>query len=270
MKKTIILFGLIIVLFLLIACAPVSVEESPVLEQEEIITEPVEEPVEESVVPVVQSPSDTVVIEEKELSDNQDSDEVSILLDKSKTITNYRYKVYSAVRNQYDQMIQDPVMEITIKDNKVKVTYTSPEKEGNNLFYSEIYLSGNQSYGTCQKTTVLCKEFKEKYFSVDYSFEDLGELLLDYVEKVPSSADIVNSEVVKGRKADVLEYVNEVGNKEELSIDLYSGLPVKRIVYKTVDGEDLIQETSTFDLIYFKGIKDSDVSLPSGYEELET
>jgi len=75
-------------------------------------------------------------------------------------------------------------------------------------------------------------------------------------------AEKAGTEVIENRQTTILEYINDEGKREQLSIDDYYGVPLQQIIYEN----DEILEKRTFTKFSVGNVKDSEVTMSSSYE----
>src|SRR3989344_7583320 len=193
--------------------------------------------------------------------------EVAELIEKSADITSFSYLYTSSVRDEYGNYDPEDDYEAQVKKNKIKKIYPEAKKLNSSTFYSEVYLDTEQetAYVTCDFNSVICKDDKQKIYFIRYQAAKIDILPLEIIKNIPSSAAIVGTATINDRKATVLEYINSAGNKDKLSLDNYSGFPLKQESFILEDDEELLLQRSAFNLKSFNDIKNADVNVPDNY-----
>ena len=193
--------------------------------------------------------------------------EVAELIEKSADITSFSYLYTSSVRDEYGNYDPEDDYEAQVKKNKIKKIYPEAKKLNSSTFYSEVYLDTEQetAYVTCDFNSVICKDDRQKIYFIRYQAAKIDILPLEIIKNIPASAAIVGTATINDRKATVLEYLNSAGNKERLSLDNYSGFPLKQESFILEDDEEILLQRTTFNLKSLNDIKNSDVSLPENY-----
>ncbi|HLC88539.1 MAG TPA: hypothetical protein VJG49_00740 [Candidatus Nanoarchaeia archaeon] len=195
------------------------------------------------------------------------SAEVAGLIEKSADIASYYYSYSSSIRDEYGNYDQSDDYEAQVKNNKIKKSYLEPVRLNSSTFYSEVYLDAEQetAFITCGLVTVLCEESRQKFYFIRYPAVKIRILPLEIIGNIPATAEKVSTETINGRQAIILEYVNSAGNKERLSLDSYSGFPLKQESFILEDDEEILLQRSAFNLKSFNDIKNADVNVPDNY-----
>lgn len=205
-----------------------------------------------------------VELEIEEVQESYD-EAVKGLIDKGKDINNYKYTFGSTAINQFGSYIQSESFTVFVKESKMKKVYNSPIKYGSNKYYNEVYLEEGKAIAICSERTVECDELYNKAFSV--TDEKVSLLPTELLLQVPFTAKVVGEELIdQRREATILEYLNEKGQLERLSVGQYYGLPLKQAIYKMVDDEQTLVEKNNFNIISVGNVKNADVNLAESYE----
>ena len=195
------------------------------------------------------------------------SSEVTALLKKGASTTNYQYSFQGSVRNNNENYEQTTVPNIYIKDNLQKKSWVNPQKYERNLNYDNIYLESVQSTATaiCASLSALsCEGLENKAFKVEFAPQEVV-YLHKLVTNLPADTKVVGEEVLNSRNCLILEYAINSEKKERLSIDKYYGLPLQRVLYVIENEEQINLEKDSYKIISVNTVKTSDVTLPEGY-----
>ncbi len=184
--------------------------------------------------------------------------EVAQLLEKSQTISSYKYILDSFKGNFYTAYHLE---------EKVKKEYLSPIKFNKELYYDTVYLDENKktAVGICQSKTVLCEGSFNRAFNLDYNTEKIELNPLGVIRGI-NHAKEVTTQTVNGRSAVILEYQNKRGQIEQLWVDDFYGFPLRQEIFS--DNEEII-EKHTFSRIEVGNVKESKVTLPSKFSTIE-
>ena len=138
-------------------------------------------------------------------------------------------------------------------------------------FYSEVYLNNEEetAFATCDLQTVLCNDNRLKISFIRYPAVKINLEPLQVMQNIPKNAQQVGTENIGNRQAIILEYINSEGNKEKLSIDSYSGFPLRQESFIQEDDEEILLQKNNFELKGFNNVKNSEVSVPNDYETIK-
>jgi len=259
---------LVLAIFM-ISCTPGQEEQlmSPAVQQDIMESEEPEFEVEE--VEIIGPEIEEVEVVEIESVEDLEYDEaVADLMAKSEDTDNYKYFFQSSIRNKYGSYESGPSYEVYIKGEKVKKIYPREIKLKEDVYYNEVYLDldKEEAVGICTESGMNCKPIWDKAFELDYPTEKLLMTPWKLIQNIDPETEEVGSEVFDNRNLLILEYDNAKGEKEKLSVDKYSGLPLKRVVYTYEDDEKIILESYTFTMLAVGGVKNVDITLPEKYE----
>ena len=261
MKKNYLLVGLLLTFLLITSCTPNPDSTSTSDQTKDQL------PIPNQINKIMESQPKPTVIEASQVY----SSEVAELIEKSANLNSYHYTFSSSKRNQYESYETVENYEAKIKENKIKKSYSTPVKLSNTLYYSEVYLDTETetALATCDLKTVLCDDNRLQARSLRYPAVKISVNPLEIIENIPKDAKVVGTENIGNRQATIIEYINDEGNKEKLSIDTYSGFPLKQESFIQEDDEDVLLKKNTLNLKSFNNIKNADVTLPEDYELTE-
>lgn len=239
----VILFLLALTSLFLVSCIKISERTEKILD-----IPPAEPP---PIVPIVHSP------------------EIESLIEKSKSITSYKYTFDARTNENYDAYI---------KDYKIRKSYAEVKKLNEDVYYTDVYLNtyidvypGEQQVATviCAKAGTLCESSWLKAYTIDYNKEEIAETPLDLLDAIPAEAKKVGEVVFNGRPVVVVEFPAHYpafeGYTEQLSIDTYYGFPMQQILYKTTDESKEPVVKHTFTAISVNNVQTPDVTIPQNY-----
>lgn len=194
------------------------------------------------------------------------SAEVNEIVQKSSTVTNYKYLFTSRIRSNVGNY-RESSYEVYIKDDQAKKVYLSPVKLREGAFYNEVYLdfTDHTAIGICTHEGVSCEEQGKKGLVLSYSEQALVKIPLDLIKNLSPETKKVGKERFDDREADILEYP-VTGGKVRISVDTYSGIPLKWDVYDVDGDEEILREEDTFTQLVPGNIKAADLTIPAGYE----
>lgn len=196
------------------------------------------------------------------------SQETTAILAKGAAITNYHYFFNSLVRNSGGNYDQTTVPHIHIKDNLQKKSWSGTKRYEDNLFYDQVYLDSDSQTATavCSSVSaVSCADLQNKAFSVSFVSQEVV-YLNKLVTNLPADAKMIGKETIDNRKSIIIEY-SKGKYTEKLSIDEYYGLPLQRILYTIENENQVTLEKDSYTLISVGNVKNSDVTLPSKYNQ---
>jgi len=240
-KLTLSLSVLVLVLFL-ISCAPTAPEQPTAPAPKPVLTEPSTETVDK--------------VPEQKLSPA-----VEQLVSKNHDTTNYKFLLDAFDTNSY---------EVSVKENKVKKVYTNPVKYQRDKFYTTVYLdlTARTAVATCEEPGVLCESIWGKYMQLNFNDQQLSLTPLTVIENIGNDATIVGTENFENRAATIIEYTNDAGMTERVSIDTYYGLPLRQEIYSQQGDERVLQQKHTFTRQAVGSVKNAEVTLSAEYELL--
>jgi len=180
--------------------------------------------------------------------------EVKELIDKSVDAANYQYAYSSSILGVNKLYSPGPTYDVYIKGDKIRKSYLIPFKAGE-AYHSDIYLTGEEAFGVCSHPVIVCKGHEEAV-SLDYDTYKLEMTPRSLTQRVPYEAVVFGKETFDNRKAKILEYFED-GKKVRLTVDIYSGLALKKFVHL----EDEILEKHYFRDLAVGNVKDADVSV---------
>lgn len=194
--------------------------------------------------------------------------EIERLLNKAKPVENYQYYLTSRVRNKYETY--DHVNYYAyIMPSKVKKVYPLPVKLSEEIYYNEVYLDLAAKKATLictDKTFNACRKMEKEAYTAGYEEMKLSLTPKETIGEIPVGAVIKGEEVFNNRKALVITFNNMEGNEVRISLDQFSGLPIKRIVYASSEGDNLLTlEEYRFDKLGVRNVGESEVTLPTDY-----
>ncbi len=209
MKKTMMLMGLILVLFLISCSTPPEV--TPVPQSKPALV------VQEDTTPLVVS---KVPVEEVSTL----TPELAALFNKNKDTTTIYYLYDREKTTGY---------EVFIDGNKAKKIFDNTIKVRTDVYYTTIYLDLNKktAVATCEKGGTLCSPIWNNAYNLDYETVKLDPTPMEIIKQV-KSAESVGSELFENKQLTIYEYTNPAGQKERLSIDSYYGLPHRQVIYE--------------------------------------
>lgn len=186
--------------------------------------------------------------------------EVAELIKKSKAITNYQYTFHSSIRNEFGNLQEQTPYAAYHKDNQIKKVYSPLIKLNREFYYDSVYLFEGRAVAVCSSSAVLCEENFNLPVNISYEQEQLKMTPKDLILTIPFEAKKVREEIFENRNLDVLEY-KENSKRVRLSVDTYSGLPLKKIIYAN-DDEGTILEEYIFYHLALGDVKTKDITLP--------
>ncbi len=199
------------------------------------------------------------------------SPEVTELIEKSANLKSYHYALTVTKRNQYRSYETVENYQAEVKDSKIKKSFPVPLDLNKNIYYSEIYLDTKKetALATCDLKTVLCDDNRLKIYSLSYPDVKINIKPLDIIKNIPKDAKQVGTERIDNRQAAILEYTNAEGNKERLSLDTYSGFPLKQESFILENDEEIMSQKNVFNIKGLNNVKNSGINLPENYEIVE-
>lgn len=195
---------------------------------------------------------------------------VKVYLDKAEKVESYSYHFSSRVLNNFGNFEELKDYNAFVKGNQVKKVYLDQVKYKEGVNYDTVFLNlaEKTTFGVClEKGAVMCSGMDGKAFKIDYGREKLVTPQ-ELMELVPPSAKIVGEETIDRRNTVILGYINARGQQEKLSVDKYSGLPMKRVVYQMEGDQEVVLEKTTFTQLSVGNVKSAEVTLPSGLTQL--
>lgn len=192
------------------------------------------------------------------VSENLDP-EIASLVRKAQGIDNYQYN--------YDAHLSEGYT-VYLKGNKAKKMYSSLVKLRINTYYDEVYVDQEQQTATAICSTLansFCIMVKNKAFRLNYA-EQAPVQPLDLLKDIPASAKRTGTEQVDNRATIMVEFINEQGKLEKLSLDTYYGVPLKQEIYTVQGDEQTLQRKHLFTQLSVGTVKTAEVSLPAGYQ----
>lgn len=273
MNKKILKMALILKLSFLLAIVPLLIScgsEQPVMEELAEMPGQISEAV-ETAADEIGEKTNEIIDEIKEETATEHTPEVAELIAESDDISSYHYSFRSMVRDNVGNFKETASYQAFIKGDKIKKTFISPKEFDNEFYYNQVYLDAQKrvAYAVCEGSGVLCEGFYNKARKISYNTEKISATPLDLIQSIPADAAKVEEETIENRKAAIIAYKNSQGQYEKLSIDTYSGIPLKQIIYTLEDDEEVILEKNTFSLDGINSVKNSDVTLPDRYEITE-
>jgi len=251
-KKTFLITLIALMSFLFIACSP----------EQAVPSEP---STTDTLVEEVQEPS--VVEKEDIITTNLDEETIS-LINKAKGYNNYEYTYDLSSRNQYGSYIQEKSYKVLYKNGQIKKVYSEAVKLGEVFQYNEVYLSENEPKAlvSCTLSSLSCEGYHNKGYRINVGTE-LPEISpLEIVKNIPLSAKNKGSnEVIDNRKTVIINYQTDNGNYENVYLDSYYGLPLKRETYTYDNDEIIILKTERFFRLSVNNVKSSDLTFPESY-----
>jgi len=261
MKNIFLFLGLILILFLIIACTPP--DEPTLFDKEKNNQLPISNQISE----IVENTPVPNIIEESQVY----PDEITELIERSTNLESYHYFFSSSKMNQFESYQAGESYQAYVKGNKIKKIYSEPVKLDSDTHYNEVYLDSKKETAlvTCNSRTVLCDGNRLKAYSLDYAAVKINLNPLEIIKKLPKDVKKIGTEAIDNRQAAVLEYVNADGNKEKLYLDTYSGFPLKQESFIQDDDEDILFQKNNFDLKGINNVKNSDMILPDNHVIVE-
>jgi hypothetical protein len=184
--------------------------------------------------------------------------EVKEFIEKSFDVDNYKYAYSSSILNPNKLYYAEPTYDVYIKEDNIRKSYLSPVKI-DRAYYSDIYLIGfEKALGVCSEVVLVCKGGEEAV-SLNYDEHKLKMTPLDLIQNIPNDALVVGLETFDNRKAKIFEYYLE-GKKVRLSVDIYSGLTLKKLVYGFEDDDEVVLEKHYFRDLAVGNVRNADVS----------
>lgn len=199
--------------------------------------------------------SDELVKDAETEQSSKLSPEIKELLDKGRKIDNYKFLAETSKLDNDVYVQRD--YKLLRKGNLMRKTLIHSLSVAGKPYTDIISnLDDRTSIGICLVLGVTCEKNYLKIISVEY--DDFSGYTTPYtlIEQVPGTAVVARKSLIEQRQSLVLEY-DEAGNRVELSVDTYYGLPLKKEVFRTEDKKVL--ETITFKNLIVNGVKDSDV-----------
>ncbi|MBU1973976.1 MAG: hypothetical protein KKH52_01110 [Nanoarchaeota archaeon] len=260
-----VVFPLILALLMLTSCQNQQLDEL----QEEMGE--VKDKIEETTETIAKNIKEEVNEIKENVEAASHSSEVVELIEKSEKVNSYHYSFISLIRQSNNNYEEVATYQAYLKGDKIKKIYLSPVKLNQEFYYIDIYLNINEktAVGTCSTNSVLCDDLDNQAFKLVYTSEKISPTPLDLLSALPLSAQKIGEETIENRKAAVLSYTNSDGKLEKLSVDTYSGIPLKQIIYQLEDDEEVVLEKNTFSLDGLNDVKNADVTLPDNYELIE-
>ncbi len=182
--------------------------------------------------------------------------EAKALLDKSRGATNYVYLFDASKPGAYY---------VYVRGNKIKKAYLDEQKLNKEIYYSAVYLDLDMktAVATCEIPGTLCGSYWKKAYPALFNTEADILTPIELVDQV-SVATLVGTERFENRDLKLIEYTNEDGRRERLGIETYYGLPMKQIVYRSSEEEEILTQ-HTFTKLSVGQVKASDVTMPADY-----
>lgn len=177
--------------------------------------------------------------------------EISSLISKGKSVTSLEYR-YDSGNSQ--------VIQVLFKDTKIrKISPLSTKTYKEEDYYTEIYLdrSEQKAYAACTYSAD-CGARYNKARVIPFEQENI-QTPIDVLNAIGTDARKISTAVVKQRDAIIITYANNEGQREELALDTFYGLPLEQKIYQG----DAVQTTKTFVLVRVNSLKDSDVQMSS-------
>ena len=205
------------------------------------------------------------VVVEKVVPAVQVDSEVAAIVEKSSSVTNYKYLFSSKIRNRVE-LYDEKKYDVYVANGVFKKVYSHPLKFQENIYYDQVYIdpAARTAVGICAAKGVSCEGLERKSFIVSYDAEKISLLPLDLLHSLPPQARKTGKELVDDRQASIIEYP-VTGGKEKISVDDYSGIPLKWDVLTVNGDEETLQQEFTFTQLVVGNIKQSDITLPAGY-----
>ncbi len=253
MKTKILILSLLLICLVVVSCQPTPKVEPVVVEAKESPT--IEAPIQ------TQPEEVAAVVEEPELGYDA---KVNELLAKRNPGDNYLY-FEQTTRLNLNQLYDTNEYEVYLKGNKIKKVYSDFKKLNKTEYYNIVYLDLDKktATGICLKEGVICDGIGKKAYKLDFSKERLLYTPTQLLDELSYDAKVSGEEVLDSRKAIILKYKDASDNTVALSVDNYYILPLKE---KTTNSDAKVIEEKRFSLRDVDGLRESDVSLPSGYE----
>ncbi len=243
MKKVTLSLAVLVLALFLISCVPTAPEQPTIPPPKPVLTEPSTETVAE--------------VPEQKLSPA-----VEQLISKNRDTANYKFLLDAFDPDSY---------EVSVKENKVKKVYSNPVKYQGDKFYNTVYvdLTARTAVATCEKPGVLCESVWGKYMQLNFNDQQLTLTPLTVIENIGTDATIAGTENFENRAATIIEYTNDAGMTEKVSIDTYYGLPLRQEIYSQQGDEQVLQQKHTFTKQAVGSVKNADVTLSGEYELLQ-
>lgn len=244
----ILIITLVLVLFMITSCAPV--QEVPV---EDSMEEVIEEETEEETISEEVTEPEVIEETEKAIQKPIEDPEIAELAEKSSKLDNYQYfykKTTAVTSTGY---------KVFYFQGKILKEYTAPKKASDSLSYNKVYMdmAEKTAFVICDTSSIACKGYRLKIYPLSYAAEELPFLPHQLPMKITSDAVKKGDELVENRKTLMVEY-----DRSAMNLDKFSGAAMKY----AVEGSD---EIHTFTQLGLNSVKESDVTLPSGYEMVE-
>ena len=175
------------------------------------------------------------------------------LLDKGQMTTNYHY-----VFDEFDPQ----GYEVSIAGDKVKKVYFDPVLLRRDIFYTTVYFNFNSSeiIVTCEKPSIACGPHWKEAFRLLQKKEHIYTTPAEILKQV-HSPNVTGSETFDNRALTIIEYTNKAGQRERLSVDQFSGLPVRQRIYTGMEQPVM----HTFTKIQVEQVKESQVTVAGDY-----
>ncbi len=243
MQKEVFVVGIIVLSLFFISCTTPDVPESSPTPAPSIAPPSIEPPTIERVVPRVYV---------------RDIDD---LLSKSRGITNYRYFFDAGKPQSYD---------VFVRDQAIKKVYPTPRKLNAEVYYDTVYLDVEERTAVtiCTELGVLCGPTFKKAYTTSFEQEMVTPVLTNLINDVPYIAKVVGTEVFDNHNAIIIEYQNTEGLREQLSLDTYSGFPLRQRVFSSADDRSVV-EHHTFTKLGVGNVLEEDLTFPEDYTVVE-
>ncbi len=243
MRKEVYILSILVLSLFLISCAVPEVPESPPTPAPQPSTPRIEPPAIEKVITAVYV---------RDIGD---------LLAKSREEINYRYFFDAGQPLSYD---------VFVMGSKIKKVYQTPRKLNAEVFYNNVYLDveARTAVTTCTEPGVLCGPTLKKIYSTAFGQEMVDPVLSALITNVPYNAKVVGTEVFDNHNALIIEYQNTEGLREQLSLDTYSGFPIRQRIFNSDDDRSVV-EHHTFTKLGVGNVLEEDVTLPEDYSVVE-
>ncbi len=255
------IFLIIATLLLIVSCSSEDlIEIEPV--KEAPFDTPFEEIQEET---VVEEPEQ--VEETTEIIEPEQSSQVKQLIDKNSDLDNIYFKHVAIVTNEGGSEISEESYIAHIAANRIKKEYNTGHRFGADYFYNDVYLNTEtqEAIGACSRYGVSCQEIYETAKTVDFESNEIHITPLTILHGISADAVFVTDENIGSRKANVIEFINQDGHTERISIDAFYELPIQRIIYE-VDGDVRTQlRKDSFPKLRVGGVTELDVTVPAEF-----
>lgn len=192
----------------------------------------------------------TPVMEEPEAIFNP---EILRLLEEAQSITNYQYFYEANKMDAAGRFLEEDSYAVLVRGNTVVKSYVSPKRISNDYALDKAYFDLNQKtvVAECTSIGVTCDGLREKTFPLVYDEELPPYLPHQEAFTVPVYATKKGEELINSRETIIIEYDNI-----EMSLDQFSGLPMKRWVK---DNTGKVIEKYSFTKLSINSVEPEDV-----------